>query len=333
VANGGALDAMEGVAVQSDGKIVVAGHTSTPKSIFDDFVVARFNADGSKDTSFGTGGMTITDFAGLTDQAHGVAIQPDGKIVVAGFATRGSVTFADADFAVVRYMSDGTLDGSFGSGGKITTNIAGPADFANAVALQSDGRIVVVGRVAPDGGSNPDFGVVRYLTDGRLDPSFATTSFDFFGVKESDIAEDVVIQPDGKIVVGGSARSAGTNRFALARMNPDGTFDKGFGTGGLVNTTFSGQNDFAHALALQADGKIVVAGEVSSLSRGDFGIARYRQDGTLDAFGTGGIEQIDFFAGFDAAFDVALQPDGKIVAVGSAVNGTGGGLAIARIVP
>ena len=141
-----------------------------------------------------------------------------------------------------------------------------------------------------------------------------------------------MIQPDGKIVVGGFARSAIT-RYALARMNPDGTFDKSFGTGGLVNTNFSGQDDFAHALALQADGKIVVAGQVTSPSRGDFGIARYRPDGTLDAFGSGGIEQIDFFGNFDAAFDVAIQPDGKIVAAGSAVNGTGGGLAIARIVP
>jgi uncharacterized delta-60 repeat protein len=332
VANGGPLDAMEGVAVQSDGKIVVAGHTSIPPSIFDDFVVARFNPDGSKDTSFGTGGMTITDFAGLTDQAHALAIQPDGKIVVAGFATRGTVTFADADFAVVRYLSDGSLDGTFGSGGKITTNIAGPVDFATAVALQSDGSIIVAGRVAKDGGSNPDFGVVRYLADGRADPSFATTSFDF-GVNESDLAEDVVVQADGKIVVGGSTRSAGINRYALARLNPDGTFDKSFGTGGLVSTNFSGQDDFAHALALQADGKIVVAGEVFSPSRGDFGIARYLADGKLDAFGTGGIEQIDFFGGFDAAFDVAIQPDGKIVAVGSAVNGTGGGLAMARIMP
>jgi uncharacterized delta-60 repeat protein len=192
---------------------------------------------------------------------------------------------------------------------------------------------VVVGRVAQNGGSDSDFGIVRFFSDGSQDASFTKTSFDFFGVNESDGAEDVVIQSDGKIVVGGFARSAGTYRYALARINPDGTFDKAFGAGGLVNTNFSGHDDFAHALALQADGKIVVAGEVSSPSSGDFGIARYRPDGTPDSFGSGGIEQIDFFAGFDAAFDVAIQPDGKIVAAGSAVNGTGGGLAIARIVP
>jgi uncharacterized delta-60 repeat protein len=241
VANGGPLDAMEGVAVQSDGKIVVAGHTSKPTSIDDDFVVARFNPDGTKDTSFGTDGMTITDFAGLTDEAHALAIQPDGKIVVAGFATRGTVTFADADFAVVRYLSDGTLDGSFGSGGKITTNIAGPADFGNAVALQSDGSIVVVGGVAKDGGSNPDFGIVRYLADGRPDPSFAMTSFDFFGVNESDRAEDVVIQSDGKIVTGGFARSAATYRYALGRINPDGTLDKSLAPGVWLTQTSAGR--------------------------------------------------------------------------------------------
>jgi uncharacterized delta-60 repeat protein len=234
---------------------------------------------------------------------------------------------------VARYLGDGTLDSTFGSGGKTTTNISGSADFGTAVALQSDGGIVVVGRVGQNGGGDSAFGVARYFSDGRQDTSFANTSFGFFGGKnEEDGAEDVVIQADGKIVVGGFARSV-TTRYALARMNPDGTFDKGFGTAGLVNTNFSGQDDFAHALALQADGKIVVAGEVSSPSRGDFGIARYRRDGTLDAFGKGGIEQIDFFGGFDAAFDVAIQPDGKIVAAGSAVNGTGGDLAIARILP
>jgi uncharacterized delta-60 repeat protein len=133
VANGGPVDAMEGVAIQSDGKIVVAGHTSKPPSNFDDFVVARFNADGSADTSFGTGGMVITDFAGSTDSAHALAIQPDGKIVVAGTATHGSVTFADSDFAGVRYLSNGSLDARFGSGGKVTTGGTGvPGTLARA---------------------------------------------------------------------------------------------------------------------------------------------------------------------------------------------------------
>jgi len=335
VANGGPVDAMEAVAVQSDGKIVVAGHTSTPTSIFDDFALLRFNTDGSADSSFGSGGIVITDFAGSTDRAEALVIQPDGKIVVAGFATRGSVTFADSDFAVARYRSDGSLDGGFGVGGKVTTDLGGKSESGFGVALQTDGRIVVVGRAAPDGGSDPDFAVVRYLPNGSEDPSFPATAFDFFGVGESDEARDVVTQSDGKVVVGGFARFQGTFRYAIARMNTDGTLDKTFGGSGLVNTDFSGQDDFAHAMALQADGKIVVAGQVSNRDHGDMGVARYLPDGTLDAsFGNaGGLTRVDFFGAIDDAEDLAIQPDGKIVAVGSAQNGSGGGLAIVRIVP
>lgn len=337
VANGGPVDAMEGVAIQSDGKIVVAGHTSRPPSNFDDFVVARINADGSADTTFGTGGMVITDFAGSTDRAEALAIQPDGKIVVAGTATHGSVTFSDSDFAVVRYLSDGSLDGSFGSGGKVTTDRGNRIETALGLALQSDGRIVVVGRVASNSGLDFAFGVVRYLQDGSQDASFAPLAFNFFGVNESDEARDVVIQSDGKIVVQGFASFNGSFRYALARLNPDGTFDKGFGTSGLVSTDFSGNDDFAHALALQADGKLVVAGQVSNRDRNhaDFGIARYLPDGTIDTtFGNqGSLERVDFFGAIDDAEDLAVQPDGKIVAVGSAQNGAGGGLAIVRIMP
>ena len=146
-----------------------------------------------------------------------------------------------------------------------------------------------------------------------------------------------MIQSDGKIVVQGFTSFNGSYRYALARMNPDGTFDKGFGTSGLVSTDFGGGDDFAHALAIQSDGKLVVAGEVFTRDpdHADFGIARYLPDGTLDAsFGNqGGLERIDFFGAFDDAEDLAIQLDGKIVAVGSARNGLGGGLAMVRIIP
>jgi uncharacterized delta-60 repeat protein len=334
VANGGPEDALEAVAIQSDGKIVVAGHTSKPPSPFDDFAVLRFNPDGRPDTTFGNGGLVITDFTGLTDRAEGLAIQPDGKILAAGFATQGTVTFGDSDFAVIRYLSDGTLDSSFGNGGKVTTDLSGgSSETGAAVAVQSDGRIVVVGRAASSGGSDTDFGVVRYLPDGRPDGSFATTTF---GLVEGD-ARDVAIQSDGKVVVEGSANFSGSFRYVLARLNSDGTLDKGFGVSGLVNTDFTGQDDFAHALALQADGKLVVAGGISNRDpkQADFGIARYLPDGTLDtSFGNqGGLARIDFFGAFDNANDLVIQSDGKIIAVGSAQNGSGGGLAMVRVIP
>jgi uncharacterized delta-60 repeat protein len=334
VANGGPEDAPEAVAIQSDGKIVVAGHTSKPPSPFADFVVLRFNPDGSADSTFGSGGIVITDFAGLEDRAEGLAIQPDGKILAAGFATKGTVTFGDSDFAVIRYLRDGSLDASFGNGGKVTTDLSGGSSERGAgIAVQPDGRIVVVGRTAANGGSDSDFGVVRYLSDGRPDASFAAASF---GLAEGD-PRDVAIQSDGKVVVDGSANFSGSFRYVVVRLNSDGTFDKGFGVSGLVSTDFSGNDDFAHALALQADGKLVVAGGVSNRdpNQADFGIARYLPDGTLDtSFGNqSGLARIDFFGAFDNANDLVIQPDGKIIAVGSAKNGPGAGLAMVRIVP
>src|SRR5262249_51200600 len=153
--------------------------TSTPTSLFDDFFVARFNTDGSKDTTFGSGGMTITDFAGSTDDAFALAIQSDGKILLAGRATHGTITNADGDFGVVRYLTNGTLDGGFGTGGKVTVTLGGPVDTATGIAVQSDGKIVVVGRVAANGGSNFDFGMVRLFANGSQDSTFTTNVFDF----------------------------------------------------------------------------------------------------------------------------------------------------------
>lgn len=340
VAKGGGLDVMQALALQPDGRILVAGTTSSPTVFNNDFVALRFNADGSPDAGFGTGGMAVTDFAGLSDQAKAVFVLGDGRILVVGQAATGTLSNADQDFAAVRYLSNGQLDTSFGTGGKATLNVAGRSDFVNAAALQADGSIVMVGRVFTDGGSgNSDIGVARLRADGSADAGFGTNGvvrLDFgiggvvppgFDGGDWDEALDVAVQPDGRIVLAGYTITAGVFRAALVRLNATGQPDGSFGSNGLVRYAAA---EKLSGLALQADGRIVVAGLVAQ----DFAIARFGASGEIDTgFGSGGLVQVDFFGGFDTALDVQLQPDGRIVAAGAARNGSGRGLGLVRVLP
>ena len=347
VSSGGPLDEMEALAVQTDGKILVAGFTSLPTSVNDNFVVLRFNNDGSPDTAFGSSGAAVTDFNGLFDRASAVLVEPDGKIIVAGNATSGTMSRGDLDFAVARYLPNGTLDPAFGTSGKATLNVAGKSDFGTTAVLQADGKILVAGRVFSDAGTEADIGVARFNADGTTDTTFGTHGIvrvDFssggvvsltFSGGSWDEASRLAVQTDGKIMIGGFTQVAGVFRYALVRLLGDGSLDTTFGTNGLVSTPFTTQNDFARSIALQADGKVVLAGQLgNSSTNADIGLARYTNSGALDStFGTDGLVQVDFFGGLDGASDVLIQPDGRIVAAGSATNGTGVGLGLVRVLP
>jgi uncharacterized delta-60 repeat protein len=323
------LGAGQAVAIQPDGKIVVAGFIRVGTN--DDFGVARFNADGSEDTGFGSGGLVSTDFDTRADKVWAVLIQGDGKIVVAGHAATSATSGSDNDFAVVRYTSAGALDGTFGSGGKVTTNVGGRTDLVSAAALQPDGRIVVTGRVSDDGAGG-DVGLVRYTTNGSPDASFGNQ-----GIARSALASlpsDVALQSDGKMLVSVRAVVGGTTVFGAMRFDGSGNPDGGFGSGGLATAGFSMTNDYAHRLAVQPDGRILVVGESSNLMNSNFAIARFTTGGTLDSsFGNDGKLTLDFFGAPDAAACAALQADGKIVVGGVAVNGTSIGLGLARLLP
>lgn len=301
------IDMVEDLVIQPDGKIVVAGVSSG------DFAVARYNSDGSLDSTFGSGGIVTTDFNGPSDHAYDVALQSDGKIVVAGAAADVSLT----DFGVVRYNSDGSLDSSFGAGGKVTTDFANDNDSAYAVAIQSDGKIIVAGDVAIGGLFY--FGVLRYNSNGALDAGFGTGGkLHHFPV---GYAQDVAVQPDGKIISAGRVTTSGDEEFAIARYNPDGTFDSTFNGTGEVITDFNGLPDECEAIAIQSDGKIVAAGRARMSGPDDFGIARYNTDGSLDtSFGAGGKVTTDFFGAGDGAYSVAIDANGKIIVVGYAEN-------------
>jgi len=318
-------DIANAVAVQADGKLVVVGQVYKNNDFSnEDFAVARYNTDGTLDTTFGAGGRVRTDFPGLAAVASAVVIQADGKIVVAGGAFP-LFTFA-GDFKVVRYNPNGSLDRSFGSGGIVTTIFPGDGSFAFAVALQADGKIIAAGTdfvdFNPGDMSDTDFALARYNADGSLDPTFGnggTVTTDFFGTE--DDALSVLIQPDGKIVAVGSGNDpADFYDFAAVRYLSNGALDTTFGVGGRVSTDFGDRGfDRAHSAALQADGKIVTAGFATSVDgiSENFAVARYTSSGVLDTtFSSDGRTQIDFGSCCQDAWQVLLQSDGKIVTIG-----------------
>ncbi|MFB7175969.1 calcium-binding protein [Streptomyces sp. NPDC056254] len=285
------------MALQQDGKIVTAGVVRTGGG---NTAVTRFNADGSPDTAFGGGAGIATADLGGADQANGVAVQPDGKIVTAGYVNGGSET------VVARFNADGTPDTTFGGGDGFAVTEGG-LGRAEALALQADGKIVTAGwnqegtvlaRFNPDGGLDTAFGG----GDGSV---IADLSTGF------DLALGVALQADGKIVTAGAATDDGET--AVARFNTDGSLDASFGGGDGFVTANLGGFDQAEGVVVQADGKIVTAGHAGS----DATVARFTADGSLDPlFGGGDGYTVTDTGAYNAAYGVALQADGKIVTAG-----------------
>jgi len=310
------------VAIQSDGKIVAAGWNYN--GIYDNFVVVRYNTNGTLDNNFGTGGKVITDLSNPTE-AYSLVIQSDGKIIIAGTEEIG----ANFDFAVLRYNSDGTLDHSFGTNGVVTTDINGNDDKIFSVALQ--GKKIVAAGISFNG-SNYDFGLARYDTNGTLDNTFGTGGKVITSISSSDDkANSLVIQPDGNIVVAGSSWNGSNYDFTVVRYNINGTLDNSFGTNGIKTTDIASSDDYAYSVTLQGDGKIVTTG-TSAVGNGDFVVIRYNINGTLDNnFGTLGIITTDFNGNDDEPYSVVIQADGKIVVAGlTHITGVNLDFAVAR---
>src|SRR5436190_6456449 len=297
-------------------------------------------ADGDLDPAFGVGGVVMTDFNNSTDIANAVALQTDGKLVVAG-TTYMNNDFSDEDFAIARYNTDGSLDASFGNNGRVTTDFPGLAAVISAVVVQADGKIVVAGGAFPLFTFAGDFKVARYNPDGSLDTSFGDGGIVTTTFPEGSYAFDVALQPDGKIIAAGTVfvdfnpGDSSDTDFALARYNPDGTPDATFGKGGQVSTDFLGLEDDAFSVLIQPDGKIVAIGSANDPATFyDFAAVRYLSNGTLDTtFGVAGKVHTDFGdQNFDRARSAALQPDGRIVAAGFAISQNGGvqNFAVAR---
>ena len=348
-------------ALQSDGKIVVAG------TLGSGVVIVRYNQDGSLDSSFGAGG-TVT--LSCCTRAV-VAIQPDGKVVLAstsslarlnpdgsldssfgneGFATAGAVVNAvllqpdgrivttgvklesgsppNVELTTARYLRDGSLDNSFGSGGQVTTAVGsgffpGPA----YASRQADGKIVVATR--GEGGAT----ILRYNPNGSLDASFGDAGVEVAQLGDTFDPVSLTLQPDGRILVADPPDTFGfRNDIKVARFDADGSIDTSFASGGVATATFEADSVGVAAVVVDSSGRIAAIGDAYRLECDDgscfpggpvdFAVARFTQSGTLDpSFGSAGTvttspgkESVPGLAGADA---VMVQPSHKLIAVGS----------------
>jgi uncharacterized delta-60 repeat protein len=246
-------------------------------------------APGDLDPTFGTGGRVSTDYGGDFEEGRGMARQNDGRIVVAGESLNPDPSQPTGrDFAVVRYLTDGSLDPSFGGDGKVSTHLGRSFEIAFDMALQPDGKVVAAGTAGQAASiTEPvfDFALARYNRDGSLDTSFGNQGTVITAVTgESDQIISVALQPDGRIVVAGFA---GVGDFAVARYTRNGALDPSFGGDGIVTTDFPGVAGRANVVFVRADGTILVGGTLGDPA--DFALAAYRPDGSLyPSFGTGG---------------------------------------------
>jgi uncharacterized delta-60 repeat protein len=320
IGNGGS--GLARLALQSDGKIIGVGQAdyATGKT---GFAVTRYLDNGTLDPSFGSGGVVETAFGTLNDEAFATAVQPDGRIIAAGF----SMIDPSADvngFAVARYLTNGNLDPSFGTGGRFAQSVSEAAgqEYANAVALQADGKIVLAGYGAADAsGGAFEIVLVRLKSDGTLDPSFGGGD----GIVQTPVrpggseAQDVIVQPDGKLLV---AVNEGVNAAIVARYMSDGTLDAGFGSAGFASYPFAtGSGTYAERVALAPGGKILVGATGLSSGQGlDFRVARFNSDGTVDssAFGgAGGASYAPAASGANTELtQLLVQSDGDMILAG-----------------
>jgi uncharacterized delta-60 repeat protein len=294
-------DEAHDVARQADGKIVAGGFTSDAADVSKGAVM-RLNPDGSTDGAFGTGGLATTDAGGTTNVVTKLLIQPDGKIVAAGYGGPG------LDGVVTRLNPDGLPDSSFDSDGTAIFDFGG-SDYVDAIARQPDGKLVVLGWTGNNGG----MWLVRLNVDGSPDTSFDGDGRKPLPLATGDFGYDVLVQPDGKLVLIGGGVGSG---FLVSRLTLDGSFDGSFGDGeGIVAINFgASDSDFPNGGAvLQANGKIVVAGYSQTGASSQIVVARLQPGGALDTtFSSDGQQTLPG----TSAWGVALQPDGRIVIAG-----------------
>lgn len=329
----GGSDEVYRIALQRDGKIVMAGNTlqlAPPHN--DAFALARYLPNGDLDPSFGTGGKVIDTTGDPHEELQALAIQGDGKIVVAG-VTRTDDPGATPKAVVARFLSSGTPDGSFGSGGRMINDFGSREPVFDALAIQKDGKILASGLILS--GTQLHFLVARYLKNGQLDTHFGSGGFVTAFTDNPSVGNGMALQSDGKIVVVGTVDTTPGQLLGLARFTKDGKLDSSFGDGsgggpGLVTVSLL-KDSPGNAVAIQSDGKIVVAGgAVDASHHRNFGVTRFTKKGRLDAsFGTGG-KVITPIAQDGDGEALAFQRDHKIVVAGGAFNGTDFDVALAR---
>lgn len=296
--------------IQTDGKILVAGRFYNGRSW--DFLLIRFNEDGSLDTTFAQKGYTTKDF-GKDDRAFSVDLQSDGKILLCGFVER-----FNWDFAIARFNTDGSIDTTFGEKGSTILNIGSYNDVAFSIKAQQDGKIIVCGWTYIFG--SWDFALVRLNPDGSLDNTFGSNGVvttDYY--HQYNTSHSVAIQSDGKYVAAGYAKKPGSTDtdIMLVRYNTNGTIDKSFGNDGMVLADYKGADDFSWVIKTDKYDKLVVGGNVTINGLKMIQVARFNSDGSPDiSFGENGILVTQIFGFDEECRDLLIQPDGKILLTG-----------------
>ncbi|WP_165688549.1 hypothetical protein [Solilutibacter tolerans] len=308
--------------IQPDGRIVVAGSTARAGNI--NFALARYDANGALDTSFGSGGKVELDFVGGSEWINGVAIASDGKIIVAGPAQ--AIVNQAVNFAVARFNANGSIDTSFGQGGKNSHEVprynnSDAEDIPSDVALLADGKILL------SGGISGRVGLMRFAANGQIDTSFGAgghvvapnTSFWETGIR-MDVASD------GRVVVAGYSDTTeiGSHDFIITRFMPDGLVDASFGTGGKISTNFASLNDRGYDVKVMPDGRIVAAGMAGFdhwSGRDNFAAVRYLANGQPDtAFGFNGRAYYEIGGYLDNVEAMYLESNGDLMLLGSSFD-------------
>ncbi|HKQ06907.1 MAG TPA: hypothetical protein VJ464_17375 [Blastocatellia bacterium] len=313
--------ALRAIAIQRDGKVIVAGWgANPPPQTFTDVALARYNPDGSLDQTFGTGGYILNPFSYDPDEVYAIGIQSNGKIVIGG---KTSNSMGKPFWLLARYTADGHLDTTFGLNGIIR----GPDDSViYNLAILPDDRIVTVGSAYQFSYLPSGTYLTRFNADGGHDSSFngngyVLTPYGLFGYPGTALA----VQPDGKIIIGGGSS------FTMMRYNTDGSVDMNFGTGGVATASFAKPYAVITALGLQSDGRIVAAGYAGDVNGPfDFALTRFKYNGAVDKSFNGGKVTTDFSGEDDAARALIIQPDGRPVAVGYASHQGNYDFALAR---
>lgn len=319
------------LALQADGKLVLAGVCYG--EVNEDFCAVRYDSNGALDASFGAGGKVVTPVGSNIDIARAVTLQPDGKLVLAGWCYGA----AGYNFCALRYQANGTLDTSFGTNGKVITPVGSRDDRARALALQPDGKLILSGDCF--NGLDNDFCALRYNANGTLDTSFGSNASGTVITPVGsgyDFANALALQVDGKVVLAGYCAGTTRSNFCAVRYKANGTLDSDFGVGGKVITSIGSSTNEAHALAVQPDGKLVLAGHCSSGGNPSFCALRYQVDGALDtSFGPNGNGTVVTSLGSReaVAYALVLQPDGKLVMAGQCFDSISYDFCILRYQP
>ena len=314
---GGSADDGKAIALQPDGKVIVAGSRYDASAQAWDFAVARFNSDGSPDLSFNGHGRVIVPVGASSDEGAAVAVQADGKIIVGGTV---KITATNTDFGVVRLTSTGTLDNSFGTGGKAVFPVGLGNDTVVGMGMQADGKVVIAGRV--HNGTNLDFGVARLTTGGIVDNTFGSFGRQVTPIGTlDDYTLGMGVQPDGKVLVGGYKLNNPTSGdMVIVRYTAGGIPDTSFDNDGIVTTSIGLVVAAATSFAVQPDGKILAGGLAVIGQQIDYAVVRLHPNGLMDdSYGINGKAIAEITSdGDDWGWGMVLDSQGRAVIAGSA---------------